>query len=391
MKDRPLVSVIIPVYNAGEYLQECLDSIAGQSYENLDIVLVDDGSTDGSATRCDAFAQRDPRVRTVHQKNMGAAKARQSGVRIASGEYICFVDADDTVKPEMVAFFMDKIGQCDLVTSGYTRETAPGEYVVWTDALQEGTYETEEEKKYFIENMISFEGRFVAGIQPYLYGKLYRMEIIRDVIGEIDVSIVYSEDRDLLFRYILKAGGIRIFHESFYYYRQNPTSVIQTVNKNFMSDLNKLYLSLGKAFTGHPEEESLRRQLELFLVSRMYWIPRFMGFSAEAQIMGYVFPFSELEQGSRIVLYGAGAIGVRYYRQIYRQNQLQIAAWVDKNWKQYADRGFPVSAPGKLADCEYDYIVIAVKKKAVAEEIKKELTGQGIKESRILWREPAVV
>ena len=82
---------------------------------------------------------------------------------------------------------------------------------------------------------------------------------------------------------------------------------------------------------------------------------------------------------------------MRYYRQIYRQKLFQMVLWIDKNWKQYADRDFPVSAPEKLAECEYDYIIIAVKRMELAKEIKKELTGQGIKESRILWREPAVV
>lgn len=127
------------------------------------------------------------------------------------------------------------------------------------------------------------------------------------------------------------------------------------------------------------------------MVSRMYLIPSFMGFSADAQITGYTFPFSELKQGSRIVLYGAGTIGVRYYRQIHRQNLLRMVAWADKNWKRYADCNLPVSAPEKLMEYEYDYVIIAVKKKEIAEEIKGELTAQGIAEECILWREPAIV
>lgn len=257
MKSKPLVSVIVPVYNAGSYLKECLDSIAGQSYENLDIVLINDGSTDGSAQECDAFAQRDSRVRVLHQKNMGAATARRSGIRIASGEYICFVDADDTVDSGMAAFFVENMGQCDLLTSGCTRKTGPDEYVVWADALQEGVYDTETARKYFIENMISYESRFVAGVQPYLWGKLYRTEMVREVMEDIDPSIVYSEDRDLLFRYILKARGIRVTHTSYYYYRQNPASIIQTVNKNFMSDLNKLYIyRWGELLQGIPRRKA---------------------------------------------------------------------------------------------------------------------------------------
>ncbi len=391
MEERLLISVIVPVYNAGEYLEDCLNSIVRQTYENLEVILVDDGSADGSAGVCDNFAQEDQRIQVIHQENMGAAGARRTGVLRASGDYICFVDADDMIDMGMIAFFMENIGECDLLTSGYRCETAPGEYAEWTDSLKEGIYDTEKAMKYFIENMISYEGRYEAGVQPYSGGKLYRADMIKDVIGDIDISIVYSEDRDLLFRYILKSGSIRVSHQSFYYYRYNPASIMRTVNKNFMSDLNKLYLSLEKAFAGHPQEKCLLHQLQLFLVSRMYFIPSFMGFSADARITGYIFPFSGLETGSRIILYGAGSVGMHYYRQIHRKKQLQLVLWADKKWKDYADASIPVSSPEQMAGTECDYIIIAVKKKELAEEIRNELMKMGFRRNQILWREPAVL
>lgn len=391
METAPLISVIVPIYNAGVYLEECLDSIVGQTYGNLEVILVDDGSTDRSSETCDEFAERDRRIRVIHQKNMGAAAARRTGVLKAVGDYICFVDADDRIDVEMLNFFREDIGKSDLLTSGCRCETAPGEYAVWRDSIEEGVYDTEPKRKYFIENMIAFQSRFEVGVQPYLWGKLYKAKIIKAVIGDIDTSIVYSEDRDLLFRCILKSKSIRISHQSFYYYRYNPSSIMRTVNKNFMSDLNKLYLSLEKAFVGHPQEKSLLCQLQLFLVSRMYFIPHFMGFSEDPQITGYVFPFSELEKDSRIILYGAGQVGIRYYRQIHRQNQLRLVLWTDKNWKDYIDASLPISPPDQMAETEYDYIIIAVKKKEMADEIQKELIVRNIAKDKILWRPPATV
>lgn len=99
MKADPLVSVIVPVYNAGDYLQECLSSVADQNYKNLEIILVDDGSTDGSAEVCDAFARKDQRFQVLHQRNMGAVEARRNGIIYTSGEYACFVDADARRSP----------------------------------------------------------------------------------------------------------------------------------------------------------------------------------------------------------------------------------------------------------------------------------------------------
>lgn len=94
------VSVIVPVYNAAHYLESCVDSIANNTYRNLQIILVDDGSTDSSAAICDKFAAKDSRIVVIHQCNSGIVVARNAGIRAASGDYISFVDADDQISPE---------------------------------------------------------------------------------------------------------------------------------------------------------------------------------------------------------------------------------------------------------------------------------------------------
>ncbi len=95
------VSVIVPIYNAEKYLNKCLESIIGQTYKNLEIILVDDGSSDNSPTICDAWAQIDSRIRVIHKKNGGVSSARNAGIDLAQGDYIGFVDADDWIEPNM--------------------------------------------------------------------------------------------------------------------------------------------------------------------------------------------------------------------------------------------------------------------------------------------------
>lgn len=97
----PKVSVIVPVYNAEKYLQECVDSILRQTLADLELILVDDGSTDSSPALCDWYAEQDARVKVIHKPNGRAASARNAGIRAASGDYVAFVDSDDWVSPEM--------------------------------------------------------------------------------------------------------------------------------------------------------------------------------------------------------------------------------------------------------------------------------------------------
>jgi len=101
MQNLPLITVIIPVYNVKEYLQRCVSSVTAQTYQNLEIILVDDGSTDGSGKLCDRFAEQDPRIRVAHKQNGGSSSARNLGLSMMHGEFVGFVDSDDYIEPEM--------------------------------------------------------------------------------------------------------------------------------------------------------------------------------------------------------------------------------------------------------------------------------------------------
>ena len=108
-----LLSVIIPVYNVREYLKKCLDSVINQTYTNLEIILIDDGSNDGSGDLCDAFLQKDDRIRVVHQSNQGLAVARNVGLDMANGEWIAFVDSDDWLDENMYEILINLANKYD--------------------------------------------------------------------------------------------------------------------------------------------------------------------------------------------------------------------------------------------------------------------------------------
>lgn len=119
--EKTLISIIIPVFNAEKYLERSVDSVLNQSYKNLEIILVDDGSTDGSDVICNEYALKDSRIKVIHKENGGVAEARNTGLANATGEYISFVDSDDLIHPEMIQrLYLEIIKhQCDISACGY--------------------------------------------------------------------------------------------------------------------------------------------------------------------------------------------------------------------------------------------------------------------------------
>lgn len=390
MEKKPLISIIIPVYNVKDFLEECLESIIKQSYTNLEIIIVDDGSTDGSADICDRYRGLDSRIAVIHQENQGVAKARKRAVMMAAGTYIGFVDADDRISSDMIAYMFVHIGICDVITVGCYCEEASGNFFEQTDAIEEGIYDSDEKLDYFHANMLSYQNRFTYGVWPYLFNKLFRTVLLQEVLLGIDSTLPYAEDAEVVFQYFLKCKGIRVTHRCLYYYRYRSDSALRAVDDNFMSNLNGIYLALKQAFEKHPKRKTLMRQLQLFVTHRIYWITTRMGFPADTQFSFYVFPYVNLDRTSRVILYGAGKIGVAYYRQIYLRTLVNMVLWIDKNWEVYKNLYMPVSAPKSIEDYEYDWIIIAVMKKEIADEIRRELVLQGVKDEKILWKAPVI-
>lgn len=129
-------------------------------------------------------------------------------------------------------------------------------------------------------------------------------------------------------------------------------------------------------------------QLQLFILSRTYQISWYMGFDTSAQTMRYIFPFSDLEEGSKIILYGAGRVGIEYYRQILKNPGIYLVIWVDKHWDKYENINMPVRPVEDIWSYKYDYIIIAVNRSSLQEEICRELEEKGIPKEKFLWRKP---
>lgn len=230
MCEQPLVSVIIPVYNVEQYLYECIDSVVAQTYTNLEIILVDDGSTDGSGKICDEYAEKDERILVMHKKNEGVSSARNSALEISTGTYVAFIDADDYVDSNFInklymALFnnnvdiaicgYEKIGGLDLV-SGNTTTKYRTEKIVLEKSGRLNTG-----KLWFH----AFDTNFVG---CYLWNKLFKKKFLDKM--QFDRELCIGEDMIYLAQYLKNVNDAYYINEPLYKYRINCNSALNTTN-----------------------------------------------------------------------------------------------------------------------------------------------------------------
>lgn len=215
-----LVSIIVPVYNTGEYLAPCVESLVTQTYRNIEIILVDDGSTDGSGAVCDEFARRDDRIRVIHQKNAGVSAARNAGLDAMQGSYLLFVDGDDTIAPNTIALalrgFLD--GSADLVVFGVTK--------IWKQEEQQedlplevGIFSREELLFGILKDYASCGAGFPVN-------KVWRVDTFgsRADIPRFDLELYFFEDMEWVVRMLLQIRSAKLLPEHCYHYYIRPTS-----------------------------------------------------------------------------------------------------------------------------------------------------------------------
>lgn len=386
-----LISVIVPIYNSEQYLEECIDSIINQTYKNLEIILVDDGSTDSSGRICDEFARKDNRVRVIHKENGGLQEARSVGINAAKGAFIGFVDSDDWIDADMYESFYKNIGLSDLVTSGLWRYDISGARNKVVDPLAAGVYDGQSE--YFCENLIIFkgdtEGSMFGCILNNVQNKLFKASIIKDCYASVNVNINYAEDLLLTRVYALRCKEIIVTHDCYYHYRYTPSSMCYRKNLNYLSEMNRFYKALDSAIMGHDFEGTLRDQLNRLLLYFVYtYTSSMMQMGTELYYPQYVFPDNSLLNGKNVVLFGSGKVGRSYFRDWKYNGSIQVVQWIDSEPPVDGILGQKVYKAEKIIQDGFDYVVCAVLDQERAEGMKQQLISYGIREDVILWGKP---
>lgn len=386
-----MISIIVPVYNVSHYLEQCIESIIHQTYKNIEIILVDDGSTDGGSKICDDYKEKDNRIKVLHQKNSGLTVTRRNGVNLACGDYIGFVDGDDWIENSMYQTLYDYIHneKVDIVTSRGYREYQWGQgRSTLGDSIPEGKYEINEEEDYILTHVfpgIHGKREFINGA---VWNKLFRARLIKDVLNGIDDHVHgYMDDTVCVVGTILRAKNIFIASDVLYHHRERKDSFTYSKNSKGLLQVNYGYLALKRMIDSSRYKEKISLNLIEF-VSQATVSAYNNLFEIKDYVMPqYFFKSEKIPYHSRVLLYGAGKVGSSYWSQLKAEGKYEVLGILDKNAETYADLNM-VYAVGEFRNYEFDYIIIAVKDIEMAKTIRFDMIKRGVDAEKIVWELP---
>lgn len=328
-----LVSVVIPVYNSEAYLDETIQSVLDQTYSDLEIILIDDGSTDHSGAKCDEWVEKDNRIAVLHIENGGPSRARNLGISKATGDYILPVDSDDILGTEYIEKAIDAMHK------------NPDMGIVYCEARLFGD-KNEKWKlpQYSIREMLITNCIFATA--------LFRRDDWERVGGYSSDMKWGVEDYDFWLSIIALGRTVYQIPEELFYYRQHKGSRTET----FLN--NKLYIK-------EMEKSIYIRHQKLYYNN---WI--------------IVAP------SKCVILYGAGGAGKAYYKFINIIGIGNVICWVDKNYKNKVMDDYPIKimSPSMICNLEYDLIIITINDRLAAMKAKNKLIKElECKENKICW------
>lgn len=430
------ISVVVAVYRVEKYINECVDSILAQSFPDFELILVDDGSDDKCGEICDCYAEKDDRIVVLHKGNEGLSCARNAGIEIAKGEYIAFVDGDDSVNKDFLKVLYGlceenncQIGMCNfLLTEESSIRLAPqktGKTEVITG-------------KEAVDRSCTGTGSLMYTVA---WNKLYHKSLFRDVrypAGKI------HEDDYITWKLLWKSEHVAITNIYLYYYLQRPDSImgkpfdrkrlerldayeekLEFLNNHGMTRAYEwlvityyrlLWGTYAQVKVNIPDCEAILEDISLRAAQYKDVISNLENLNiidksrifypyADEQTRGlliaqygsewlhrrreaFLFPFHRVEKGKKIALYGAGEVGKAFCLQLITTGYGKVSLWVDERWRTISKQFCDVRPVDAVLRSEYDVLVIAISNSESAAEIKGNLIHWGVSEQKIVWSDP---
>lgn len=262
-----MISIIVPVYNTKEYLSRCMDSLLAQDYEEKEIILVDDGATDGSGELCDEYERQYPCVKVIHKENGGLMSAWMAGVIASYGEYLCFVDSDDWVEPDMLKEMAALLTytEKEMVVCNHFIDRENGEKTLETNGLAPGVYDRNALANDVFLQLLGNEVRRVCFSRCM---KLIARELITDNLRFCDQRIRMGEDLNIMLPAILDAQRLVIMEDAyFYHYYYNQSSMVHKYDAGLYENIKLLreimYRVTEEKYKGSGQSDAMRKRADM--------------------------------------------------------------------------------------------------------------------------------
>lgn len=280
----PQISVIVPVYKAEKYLPNCIDSILAQTFTDFELILVDDGSPDGSGAICDEYAKKDKRIKVIHKENGGVTAARADGVKISTGEFITFVDADDTIPNNAIMSLYDAMhSNIDIVIGSF----------IMADENREVIHN---DKVYASEEYIH---KIITTFKNGPCGKLYKKSLFTNFTFKIPREIIYGEDVIMNIRIAFAVkNNIKYISKVVYNYKSNDESCTHRFNLTF-EYLEKWYTYIINSIPNDKKEKYMNECIKF----RLCYIKYLVSYYIDNNIWGTIDYHKELNRDIKLYKY----------------------------------------------------------------------------------------
>ncbi len=378
------ISVIVPIYNVETYVGKCIESIINQGYQNIEIILVDDGSTDNSGKICDEYAEKDARIIVIHKNNGGVVSARKKAGEIATGEYIASVDGDDWIEDTYIENFVKEIRNTNkpvIWSVSYYKEFDLYAELCMPAMLKKDNYNLADFQKNALQLVSGYYG-FQNDIEYSICWQCIRKDLYNHIQMQVDERIHRGED--VLFSLILlnTTDEIGFIRNDGYHYVQRKTSVTydkEAYSKSDYRRLEKSFLQFSKII--FKEKKSMNRIINGFLVST--YMLYFFG-ELQNDEMNYLYPFNRVIPNSKIAVYGAGNIGQNVVSYLKDSEEYELVAWVDSKTIDKRIGKWEVHCVNYIEDIEFDYIILATSKTVYIEQMRDNLNKIHIQRDKVI-------
>lgn len=314
-----MLSVIVPVYNTAPFLSGCLDSLLGQTYRNLEIICVNDGSTDASAAILDAYAAKDSRIKVIHQENAGVSAARNRGIDVAKGDLITFVDGDDWLEPDayakVVAAMVDGV---DLVCFGMSID---GEILPENRCALEAYYQVKRQG-------LAVACKSIVDTDGSVSNKVFKLDIVRKKKLRFDTQIACGEDAAFYFSYAAVVGNAYYLPEGLYHYEQHGESAMARFRERTARGLDHLRV-LESVFCFYEKNGVMQKMQSVY-----DWL--FSLYYDQALVTTPEEMYPEVHRMAYALAVKSGSIQANHLPQIRRLKGLRMSP-VEKRFHWYAD------------------------------------------------------